>query len=118
MVLTVFGVPVLMGAFLLLMERFEARLLGVAPRGTSMTNCSVRTAITLPRSAPLSAERVCPSYRSIEDIVASVQGRLGQSARSSDGDRGWRLSLTFNLRSPRRPAWTCPRPSGVIVGAS
>ena len=31
MVLTVLVVPVLMGAFLLLMERFEARLLGVAP---------------------------------------------------------------------------------------
>ena len=31
MVLTVLMVPVLMGAFLLLMERFEARLLGVAP---------------------------------------------------------------------------------------
>ena len=30
MVLTVLAVPVLMGAFLLLMERFEARLLGVA----------------------------------------------------------------------------------------
>ena len=33
MVLTVLVVPVLMGAILLLMERFEARLLGVAPRG-------------------------------------------------------------------------------------
>ena len=31
MVLTVAMVPVLMGAFLLLMERFEARLLGVVP---------------------------------------------------------------------------------------
>jgi hypothetical protein len=31
MVLTALVVPVLMGAFLLLMERFEARLLGVAP---------------------------------------------------------------------------------------
>ena len=32
MVLTVLVVPVLMGAILLLIERFEARLLGVAPR--------------------------------------------------------------------------------------
>jgi hypothetical protein len=31
MILTVLVVPVLMGAFLLLMERFEAKLLGVAP---------------------------------------------------------------------------------------
>jgi hypothetical protein len=31
MVLTVLVVPVLMGAFLLLMERFEAKVLGVAP---------------------------------------------------------------------------------------
>ncbi len=31
MVLTVLVVPVLMGAFLLLMERFETKLLGVAP---------------------------------------------------------------------------------------
>jgi hypothetical protein len=31
-VLTVLVVPVLMGVVLLLMERFEARLLGVAPR--------------------------------------------------------------------------------------
>jgi hypothetical protein len=31
MVLTVLVVPVLMGAFLLLMERFDSRLLGVAP---------------------------------------------------------------------------------------
>jgi hypothetical protein len=48
-----------------------------------MTNCSVRTAITLPRSGP-SAVRVCPSDGPIEDITASVQGRLDRQGRPPD----------------------------------
>ena len=52
MVLTVLMVPVLMGAFLLLMERFEARLLGVAPPWTYPSSFGGLIGATLAAARP------------------------------------------------------------------
>ena len=52
MVLTVLMVPVLMGAFLLLMERFEARLLGVAAPWTYPSSFGGLIGATLAAARP------------------------------------------------------------------